>query len=176
MDGTGLPKAFCEGQAVSRLGDWLSASQAFCVLSFHLPSAANIKNQFKKEKEKKYLIQQKKKNLYYILKVMLMTFKAQCNMTFIFILTLRKCQFSVYKAELFFIFVQVWVVFFNVTFVFICKGQASGLKVVIVKIIYENFSFFVIGNWLKTPTDICGFSCRCSFVLMTLWFLSEFFC
>lgn len=30
--------------------------------------------------------------------------------------------------------------------------------------------FFVIGNWLKTPTDICGFSCRCSFVLMTLFF------
>lgn len=61
VDGTGLPKAFCEGQAVSRLGDGLSASQAFCVLSFHLPSAANIKNQFKKEKEKKCFIQQKKK-------------------------------------------------------------------------------------------------------------------
>lgn len=66
VDGTGLPEASCEGQAVSRLGAGLSASQAFCVLSFHLPSAANIKNQFKKRQREKILDSTEKKNLTFL--------------------------------------------------------------------------------------------------------------
>lgn len=109
-----------------------------------------LRTHLKKEREKEILDSTEKKIFITFLKVMLMTFKAQCNMTFIFILTLRKCTFSVYKAELFFYFCPslscFFVFFLNVTFILICRGQASGLKVVIVKIIYENFSFFVIGN------------------------------
>lgn len=52
--------------------------------------------------------------------------------------------------------------------------KPSCLKVIAVKIIYENFSIFFLGNFeWKTPTDICSCGCRCSFVLLRLFVLKS---
>lgn len=52
--------------------------------------------------------------------------------------------------------------------------KPSCLKVIAVKIIYENFSIFFLGNFeWKTPTDICSCGCRCSFVLVRLFVLKS---
>lgn len=54
------------------------------------------------------------------------------------------------------------------------QNKPSCLKVIFVKIIYENFAIFFPGNFdSKTPTDICGCGSRCSFVLMWLFVLQR---
>lgn len=68
-------------------------------------------------------------------------------------------------AKCFFFYVYLYHVYLHLQ-----RDKPSCLKVIVVKIIYENFSLFFLETLTeKTPTDICGCGCRCSFVLMRLF-------